>query len=415
MGNGLAAFDNRAGFFTGGGTAPMDNVAYDRLYPYYAEICALSELKKKPGFGIPLNSGIGGHCLLYLNGVQRDRSAGYPMLKLCAPDAAPAAHGVAISVNSHYKNANWVAAEGRDFIWRGMLEPGERLTRESYDRTQDHAKAIGILDGVEFQDHLFGEKPPSMTARDYMYEISIATDYAARFGRDIYRARVPLDPVRMTAVIDYLNTLNTPYREGKRIFKWSVFTNNCAHVVHNALAEAGVWPHRPTGDFIVRAAFTFPVPKNEFVDLMLRANDLPIQDAKAIYKDKAARHALLEKGTLPAMPGSLAAAERAVQQNDIYDVDRLRLIFFDNPFWGPYRFRFARIFTEKKYSDLATNMRHFAALYESAQMQSEAGFSGDRADFHKRYNEYIAQAAAQLRRQMASLGPSTERLPVTAS
>ena len=103
-----------------GETEPMANVAYDRLYPYHAELCALSELRKKPGFGVPVRSGMGGHCLLYLNGVRRDRTA-YPTLRVCAPGDSPARHGVGISVNSHYKNANWVAAEGREFLWRGGL------------------------------------------------------------------------------------------------------------------------------------------------------------------------------------------------------------------------------------------------------------------------------------------------------
>ena len=179
-----------------GETAPGEGGAYDRLYPYHAELCALSELRKKPGFGVPVRSGMGGHCLLYLNGVRRDRT-GYPTLKVCAPDEAPASNGVGISVNSHYRNANWVAAEGRDFLWRGALQPGERVTREAYERTQHHAKEIGLLDGVQFHDHLFRAKPHGMSERDYMYEISVATDYAVRFGRDTYRARIPLDYQRM--------------------------------------------------------------------------------------------------------------------------------------------------------------------------------------------------------------------------
>ena len=27
--------------------------AYEDIVPYYAELCALSELRKKPGFGVP--------------------------------------------------------------------------------------------------------------------------------------------------------------------------------------------------------------------------------------------------------------------------------------------------------------------------------------------------------------------------
>ncbi|MGH6976960.1 MAG: hypothetical protein ACREED_08040, partial [Stellaceae bacterium] len=152
---GYSALAGRAGARADSAEAAADDAHYARLYPYYAELCALSEIRKKPGFGVQFRSGMGGHSLLYLSGVCRDRQAGYPVLKLCDPGASPARHGVAISVNSHYKNANWVAAEGRDFIWRGALGPGERLTRDTYERTQDRAMTFCLLDGVLFHDHWF--------------------------------------------------------------------------------------------------------------------------------------------------------------------------------------------------------------------------------------------------------------------
>jgi hypothetical protein len=405
-----------------GGYAPVDDAVYDRLFPYHAEICAMTELRKKPDFGVPVRSGIGGHLLLYLSGVQLDRAAGYPTLKLCDPDASPARHGAGISVNAHYKNANWVAAEGRDFLWWGALAPGERLTGDAYERTQRHAKAIGMLEGVQFHDHLFRERPKGMSERDYMYEISIATDYAARFGRDTYHARIPLDRKRMAAIVDFLNGLNAPYRAGHKIFRWRVINNNCVHVIHNALSAAGIWAHWPTGQFVGRAAFNFPVPKNEFVDLMLRTNDLPIQDAHAIYNDAAARRALLETGTLPVAPGALANAGRAIRANDLYDVHKLRLIFFDNPFWGPYRFHFDRILKEPRYVDLRANLQHFAQLYAtalksnfSAGSQETRGISGEQARFLQHYTLYIAREAARVNHLRASLEEPAERLAEAAS
>jgi hypothetical protein len=401
--------------------APVDDAAYRRIFPYSAEICALTELKKKPGIGVKLRSGMGGHCLLYLNGVRLDRTAGYPTLRLCEPGASPGSHGAGISVNSHYKNANWIAAEGSDFLWTGALEPGDRLNQESYERTQRHAKAAGILDGVEFHEHLFRDKPASMSDYDYMHEISIGTDYGARFGRDIYRARIALDHGRMAKIVDYLNDLNAPYRAGHKIFRWNVINNNCVHIVHNALAAAGVWRHWPTGQLVVRAAFKFPVPKNEFVDLALRANDLPIEDMHAVYKDAAARRALFEHDALPTAPGALVMAERAMPDNDIYEIDRLRLIFYDNPVWGPYRFRFARILREPRYSDLRSNLHHFAQRYAAALQRAGAANGpdknpppGDWAQFRLRYGKYIAREAAKVNQLLASLDTPAARLAEAA-
>lgn len=388
--------------------AAVDDALYRRLYPYHAELCALTEIRKKPGFGVKLHSGIGGHSVLYLSGVCLDRRVRYPMLELCDPDASPARNGVGISVNSHYKNANWIAVEGRDFVWRGALEPGERLTRAAYERTQDRAKAMGVLDGIEFHDHLFRDKPRGMSARDYMYEISIATDYAMNFGRDIYRARVPLDRARMGAIVAFLNDLNTPYREGSRVYRWRVTNDNCSHVTHNALARAGIWAPWPTGRFFALAAFRFPVPKNEFVDLMRRTNDLPIDDPQALYEDEFARRALLETGALPTAPGALATAERAVGDNDLYETDRLRLIFYDNPFWGPYRSRFSRILGEPRYLDLRANLRHFASLYAAAVRRRQAPAGDEQTGFYRLHDCYIRREAAKLRRHLAMLDRAPE-------
>jgi len=380
-------------------------LVYEDFYPYYAEFSALSELRKIPGFGVPLQSGIGGHSLLYLNGVRLDRDAGYPVLRLCNADEPPGNYGVGISVNSHYRNANWVAVEGRDFFWRGALAAGERLTRAAYAHTQERAKAMGFLDGVEFHQEFFRDKPAGMSDQDYKYEISVATDYGARFGRDSFRARVPLDRARVGAMVDFLNAINSPYRTGERIYRWKLFNDNCVHVAYNALAAAGVWKPWPTGQSVVLAAFKFPVPKNAFVDLMLRANDLPIEDAQALYNDAAARRAMLAGGTLPTVPGALAIATPAIAHNDVYNVAKLRLIFFENPWWGPYRSHFKRIFAAPRYTELDTNLRHFAARYAAASARIPNGrkLSGARALFQAIYEEHITREAETLRQQLAKL------------
>jgi hypothetical protein len=414
IGRGAPAFRaqvcNDVGVWTTG-----DAVFYDQFYPYYAEIYALSEIRKKPGSDVEFRSGVGGHSLLYLSGVRRDRRAAYPTLKLCEPETNAADFGVGISVNSHYRNANWVAADGRDFVFRGMLNPGERLTRAAYDRTQAFAKQSGILDGVEFHERFFRGKPCGMSRRDYMYEISVATDYAVTFGRNTYGARVPLDRARMSVIVDFLNKANAPYRAGTKEFRWQIFNDNCSHLAHNALAAAGVWKPWPTGQLSVLAAFNFPVPKNEFVDLVLRTNDMPIDDPAALYGDDAARRAHHDSDNHPTAPGALVSARAALRDNDIYETDGLRLIFYDNPFWGPYRFHFMRIFSEPRYWDLEANLRHFQSLYETTyQSRRAAGAQsvertgrGTRdeafAHFRARYDGVMTREAMNVRNRLAVL------------
>ena len=122
-----------------------------------------------------------------------------------------------------------------------------------------------------------------------------------------------------------------------------------------------------------------------------------------MYEDAAARHALLTNRTLPTAPGALASAAPAIAENDIYDVSRLRLIFYDNPIWGPYRGRFKRIFATPRYHDLHANLRHFVARYAAVPASSANRLRGERALFQNRYNEYVALEAAKLNRQLERL------------
>src|SRR5258708_1490144 len=220
-----------------------DEAAYTSIYPWYAEFCALSEISKKPGFGAEIvPGGPGGHAVLYLNGVCRVKDALYPVVTLCGNGGKPGqGEGVGLSVNAHYSNANWIATDGRDFVFHGDLAGGEPLTRTSYLRTQAKAKAMGILDGVVFHSEVFDDQPAGMSRIDFMYEMSVANDYAVGFARDRYCARIPLDRAKMAGVVRYLNAVNAPYRSGAKVFDWNVIENNCAHLAHNVLATAGVW------------------------------------------------------------------------------------------------------------------------------------------------------------------------------
>jgi hypothetical protein len=398
-----------------GCTAPFDVVApsndeptYAVLYPLYAELCAVSQIKKKPGFGIDTSGGPGGHTVFYLNGVCRDRSAGYPVLVMCGTDTAADQQGVGLSVNAHFQNANWVATDGRDFFFQGDLKPGARLTTGAYAQTQRTAEAKGIYDGIVFHPEVFAAKPAGMDRRDFMYEVSVGTDYAIAFARDRYCARVPVTPAQMVEMVAYLNGVNATYRDGKKEFVWNVVQNNCSHLAHNALAAAGIWDDWPTDRFIAIAAFDFPVPKNEFVNLMRRTNDMDIADPRALYRDDTARSMLVEYGRLPTEPGGLAEAVRMVQANDIYDT-QVNLIFYDDPVIGHYEKQFHEIFANARYTDLRANLTYFAALYRRIKeaRATDATTTADATNgflaFSARYDSYIDRAAASVESNIAAL------------
>ena len=60
-----------------------DEAAYAAAHAYYAEFCALSQIKKKLGFGADIRGEIGGHAVFYLQGACLVAGAHYPVLQVC--------------------------------------------------------------------------------------------------------------------------------------------------------------------------------------------------------------------------------------------------------------------------------------------------------------------------------------------
>jgi hypothetical protein len=112
----------------------------------------------------------------------------------------------------------------------------------------------------------------------------------------------------------------------------------------------------------------------------------------------------MEDGWLPIEPGALAEAERVVQDNEVYATE-LDLIFFDDPIIGVYRRRFARIFSEPRYTDLRANLAYFDALYRRIG-RADTAEGGDEADFDRRFNAYIAGERDRIKAAGGSIAQS---------
>src|SRR5262245_49464642 len=89
---------------------------YEELFPYYVELCAVSQFRSKQ-FG---PGGIPGHAGMYLKGACRDTDAPYPKLRRCtrnATDPGDPEHGVGISVNRWFRSVNWIAVASRSVFF----------------------------------------------------------------------------------------------------------------------------------------------------------------------------------------------------------------------------------------------------------------------------------------------------------
>ena len=306
--------------------------------------------------------------MFYLNGACRVAGLGYPVLAVCDGGNGD---GVGLSMNAHFSNAKWVATPGRDFFFHGGLPPGAALTRDAYAQVQHQAKRLGIYEGVAFHPESYEPLPsgwmePDFTEENAKYEVSVATDYAISLGRGRYCARVPVDRAQMTAMVGFLNDQNAPYRSAAQVFEWSVFRDNCIHLAHNALAVAGVWDEWRINRPLLVSVFDFPVPKNEFVNLMRRANDMRLLDVARAYRDTTARRSLAQYGRLPVQHSALATARGPQRPNDVYETE-LKLIFYDDPMLGPYQGWFDTILADPRTLDLRHNADAFAAAYRNAE------------------------------------------------
>ncbi|CAI9122038.1 hypothetical protein [Brytella acorum] len=378
-----------------GGCTPPDfhkpgplraDAAYDALFPAWAELCAVSQISKIPGYGADIAGGPGGHAVMYLQGACLDPNSSYPVLRACSGD------GTGISMNSHFVNANWVGVPGRTFFYDGILKPDEGLTRAAYQATKAEARRRGLYASIDFQNWAVRDRPAGSSRENWKYEVSIGTDYAVSYGRARYCDRVPLTPGQMRRVIDFLNARNAVYRDGKKTFETNVLQDNCNHLTHNALAAAGLWREWPINQFVLAAAFSFPVPKNEVVNLLDRMERHDPSDLRALYRDPLTRQTLLHDGWLPGGPGVILDSHPAHAPNAVYNTD-LSLIFYDDPILGHYHRAFRRYLDDPRYHDLRASLLWYRELYRRIEARKKPlawWLRREPTDFAVFYDAYYA-------------------------
>ena len=212
--------------------------AYEHLFPYYVELCALSQWETKDGRrGNPF-----GHAVMYIKGACKDEAAPFPLLRRCrtvATEIDDPEHGAGVSVGRWFRNVNWVAVPGYELFYTGDLKPGERLTREHFDATVRAAIDKGVFDGVELHGSWTRNGEGSLP--EFVAERSIGTDFALQFSRNVFCARNPVTEPVLDEIIAFLNDKNQEYATGKADYNWNLLADNCVHTVRNALAAANFW------------------------------------------------------------------------------------------------------------------------------------------------------------------------------
>jgi hypothetical protein len=376
---------------------------YEELFPYYVEICAVSQYRPKQGNV----GGAPGHAVMYLKGACRDESAAYPRLEPCervSTSRADPEHGVGISVNRWFKNVNWIATPGKELFYDGDLAPYETLTRAHWEATGQRALALGLYRGVALHDYpAEGER----STEDFVARHSMGTDFALRFGRTVFCTRLPVTEPMLGEVIRYLNDLNEKYATGEADYNWSGYSDNCVHTIHNALAAASVWKPKSINEIKLRQFFHMAIPANTFIDLGDRGLLFPLEDFGRVYDDEVQRQSLERYGWLPTRHGVLMKTLPVHQDNELYDT-QVRLMILQAPFRSAASKRANLMLGDARTSELEPNLRLFQARYDAilSEREDDQGFSlhTDRyKELRSRYYAYIETQLAEVNRMLAQL------------
>lgn len=376
--------------------------SYDKVYPYYVEVCAVTAEKLK-GQSV---SGAGGHAVLYLKGVCRDTAAGYPRLRLCQAgekDLSDPESGTAISVDEVFKNVNWMAVDGRDLLLTGGLRTDETLTVATRDRAVQKILSGGMMNGILPHAKYLEDKPAGMSDQEHMARLGIGLNFGLTFGRNAYCARLPVSRDMLEPMVNQLNRRNEEFIGGAKDFNWNVLSDNCAHAAHNAVAAANVFESYKINAPLPEQLFNLAVPSNEYIDWLDLGNETDIDDPEEIYNDDRLRSLLLQRNWLPAQPGVLSSFTPVHASNDLYETDDQSFLVLEFPLFSARSSILNRAQTDARYYDLTANLTHFRDRYR-AILSSRRSSTGDRDfdAFLARYYAYVSEQLSNVERSLAT-------------
>jgi hypothetical protein len=266
-----------------------------------------------------------------------------------------------------------------------------------------------------------------MRPEEFIVRQSIGTDFTLNFARTAYCARLPLSREAMGKVIAYLNGTNESAQ--KSGYTWNMYTNNCSHVAHNALAATGVWdPKVARGPGTIDVArdvlsvaralvlsqmSDFSFPANNFVRLYEAGNERPIDGAVAAFRNHDVRRTL-NHGWLTTGPGALIATHpiHDPSRNRMFALGRDPFLFSVPMLWDKAdTYRMLTRDATPIVTDLGANLaqyreRYAKTLADQRTLEDELALlnvTDDEADFRIFYGRFYALIADELKRTDARL------------
>lgn len=379
--------------------------AYDKLFPYHVEVCALSRIK--PVNGVKGNRA--GHGVLFLEGACRNETSNFPQVELCSEKVQQdfGASGVGISVNKVFRNVNWVAVPGQHLFYYGNLSEDEILTEEVRETIIDRAVTFGIYRGVSVHERYLAGKSEQESLERYLARISIGTDYALRIGRSVLCMKIPVTRSMMQEIIFYLNRQNQKYASGEEEFRWSALSDNCTHTIYNALASAHMVNPKLVQAGRIRRFFNLAVPANAVASIAELASPDPLGDIREIVKNKRLRLAFDKHYWLPMRHGTLLSALPIHEKNKLYHAEPLRFETFvlKSRSFKSRRRLLQQAFSDDRFTDLRSNLTWFEQKYQIITNRCQTQPLPQKMDFefYQNYCRYIEEQLEEVREQITLL------------
>jgi hypothetical protein len=383
----------------------LPDPAYEQLFDHYVELCAVSQYRSLE-YG---EGGVPGHAVMYLKGACRDEQAPIPALRPCRGSATrldDPEHGAGISVNRWLQNANWLATPGTRLFFDGNLREGERVDRASFDRALRAALEAGLLRGVQLR----ADAPLEGGLEELVARHFLGTDFALRMARTVFCARLPVTDEMMGDIIDYLNAINAEYASGRADYDWSGLGDNCAHLLHNALAAASIWRPRSVGASKTRQLFHLSVPANEVIDLIELGAEGPLANGRDVYRNDEARDALLDFDWLPRHHGSLVTVLPVWTPNELFET-QARILVLQGPLSRRAGRTGRRLAEDPRFNALRPNLEHFREVYAQILRERDELIAGGFLPLRsvrylrptKRYYGYVERQLAEVEAMLAQL------------
>jgi hypothetical protein len=395
-------------------SASSSNLSYDQMFPLYAEFCSVTKLIPLSGDG---EGGFAGHSVLYIKGICRDKTAGYPRVKVCPPSVnlTDPESGTGISVDGVFDNVVWMATDGKKDFFSGSLSANARLNADQQKAVERSLLKKGYFKGIQLTPKNMMSKPDQISTEEYVAHLAIGTDLALDFGRNAYCARLPLNSQMLPLMVQYLNSRNEEYYNTGKHYVWNRLWDNCAHLAHNTFAAAGIVPVKKLNMGADQANIYGDIPENEpkttpfalpgrsfaqFIQLGTQGGT-KVED---IYDNPLTRRLFNQLNWVATQPGALFVYRpiRSAPNNEMYDSTYQTP---ENLWSGGMGSTIRQIRQEPRFTDLKANLIWFKEKYQEDLEAYEilpGTLSGvlrmRNSDFAQFYAGYGAYLREQLRR-----------------